>query len=115
MSKATASGALGLAFASALASLCCLPIASGAFAIALAALAGAVTPWWPLLASASLILLAAAVVQTVRGKGGAGVDRCEMEHRHKRQWLFVSIIGFLTLVLLTLPWWSAAVAYHVIQ
>ena len=115
MSKTTASGALGLAFASALASLCCLPIASGAFGIALAALAATVGPWWPVLASASLMLLVAAVVQTVRGRGGVEPDRCKMRNRRQRQWLFVSVIGFLTLVLLTLPWWSAEIASRLIQ
>ena len=77
MSKATASGALGLAFASALGWLCCLPIASGAFGIALAALAAAVGPWWPVLAFASLVLLVVAIVQTLRGGGGPRSDHCE--------------------------------------
>ena len=115
MSKKTASGALGLAFASALASLCCLPIASGALGIALATLAATVNPWWPVLASASLMLLAAAVVQTVRGRGGVEADRCEMRNRRQRRWLFVSVIGFLTLALLTLPWWSSGIASRFIQ
>src|SRR5262249_31873298 len=77
MSKATASGALGLAFASPLGWLCCLPIASGAFGIALAALAAAVGPWWPVLAFASLVLLVVAIVQTLRGGGGPRSDHCE--------------------------------------
>jgi hypothetical protein len=112
MSKAAASGALGLAFASALASLCCLPIATGAAGVALAALGAAITPWWPLFTAASLILLAVAVHQTVRGNGSVRADRCEMRRRFHKQWLFVTIIGSLTLVLLTWPWSSAEMAYH---
>ena len=106
MSKATASGALGLAFVSALGWLCCLPIASGAFGIALAALAAAVGPWWPILASASLVLLVVAIVQTLRGSGRARSDHCDRQNRGQRQWLFVSVVGVLTLALLSLPWWS---------
>jgi hypothetical protein len=59
ISKATASGALGLAFASSLSFLCCLPIFSGAVGIGLAALAAVVGPWWPALSAASLVLLIA--------------------------------------------------------
>ena len=81
MSKATASGALGLAFASTLAWLCCLPIATGAFGIALAALAAAIAPWWPILASASLVLLAVAVLQTLRGGGGVEAESCGLSSR----------------------------------
>ena len=115
MSKATASGALGLAFASALGWLCCLPIASGAFGIALAALAAAVGPWWPFLASASLVLLIVAVVQTVRGGGGMSSDHCDIRDRGHRQWLFVSVVSVLTLALLTLPWWSGEITYRFIR
>lgn len=115
MSKATASGALGLAFASALGWLCCLPIATGAFGIALAALAAAVSPWWPVLAFSSLILLAVAVAQTLRGARGARFDHCDMRDRGRRQWLFVSVVGVLTLALLTLPWWSREITYRLIR
>jgi hypothetical protein len=115
MSKGTASGALGLALASALASLCCLPIASGAVGIALAALAVAVSPWWPLLACASLVLLTVAVVQTMRGRGDVEAGHCEIQNRRQRQWLFVSVVAFLTLALLSVPWWSAQIAYRFIQ
>lgn len=115
MSKATASGALGLAFASALGWLCCLPIASGAFGIALAALAAAVGPWWPVLAFASLVLLVVAIVQTLRGGGGPRSDHCDTRNRGQRQWLFVSIVGVLTLALLTFPWWSGELTYRLIR
>jgi hypothetical protein len=115
MSKATASGALGFAFASALASLCCLPIASGALGIALAALAATMSPWWPLLASASLFLLIVAIVQTGRGGGPLEADRCEMANRRRRQWPFLGVVALLTLALLSLPWWSARIAYRFIQ
>ena len=115
MSKATASGALGLAFASAFGWLCCLPIASGAFGIALAAMAAAIGPWWPALASASLVLLIVAVVQTLRGVGNMGSDHCEARNRGRRQWIFVSVVGVLTLVLLTLPWWSSEITYRFVR
>jgi hypothetical protein len=93
MSKATASGALGLAFASAVGWLCCLPIVSGAFGIALAAVAAAVGPWWPVLAFASLVLLVVAVVQTSRGSGGLKADYCDTRNRGGRRWVFVSIVA----------------------
>ncbi len=115
MSKATASGALGLAFASTFAWLCCLPIATGAFGIALAALAAAIAPWWPVLASASLVLLAVAVFQAVRGGGGLETESCEMSNRGRRRWLFVGIVGVLTVAFLTLPWWSAEVVSRLIR
>lgn len=104
MSKTTASGALGLAFASALGWLCCLPIASGAFGVALAALAAAVGPWWPALSAASLVLLVVAIAQAPRGRGGLKSDHCDARRRSQRQWLFVSVVGLLTVALLTLPW-----------
>ena len=115
MSKGAASGALGLAFASALGWFCCLPIASGAFGIALAALAAAVGPWWPVLASASLVLLVVALVQTLQGSGGPSSDQCDTQTRGQRQWLFVSVVGVLTLALLTLPWWSGEITYRLIR
>jgi len=109
MSKATASGALGLAFASALSWLCCLPIASGAFGIALATLAATVGSWWFVLASASLVLLIVAVVQTLRGGRSARSDHCDMRNRARRRLLIVSVVGVLTLALLTIPWWSGEI------
>ena len=115
ISKSAASGALGLAFVSALGWLCCLPIASGAFGIALAAVAATVGPWWPLLATASLVFLVITVVRGVRGPGGSAIDSCEMPNRRRRQWLFLSAIGALTLLLLTLPWWSAELTYRLIH
>ena len=115
MTKTTASGALGLAFVSALGWLCCLPIAAGASGVALAGIAAAVGPWWPVLAAASVILLSVAVVQAVRGRGGLSSDHCDAHNRARRQWLFVSVVGFLTLVLLTLPWWSAELSYRLIR
>jgi hypothetical protein len=115
MSKATASGALGLAFASALGWLCCLPIASGAFGIALAAVAAAVAPWWPFLALASFVLLVVAAVQTSRGRGGLNADHCDARNPGRRRWLFVSIVGVITLALLSLPWWSAEITYRFIR
>jgi hypothetical protein len=71
ISKSAASGALGLAFVSTLAWLCCLLIASGAFGVALAAVAATVGPWWPLLATASLVFLVITIVRVVRGSGGS--------------------------------------------
>ena len=115
MTKTTASGALGLAFVSALGWLCCLPIAAGASGVALAGIAAAVGPWWPVLAAGSLILLGVALVQAVRGRGGLGSDHCNARNRRKRQWLFVSVVGLLTLVLLSLPWWSAELSYRLIR
>jgi hypothetical protein len=115
ISKSAASGALGLAFVSALGWLCCLPIASGAFGIALAAVAATVGPWWPLLATASLVFLVITVVRAVRGTGGSAVHSCEVPNRRRRQWLFLSAIGALTLLLLTLPWWSAELTYRLIR
>jgi hypothetical protein len=112
MTKATASGALGLAFASTLSVLCCLPIATGAFGIGMAALAAVVGPWWPVLSASSLVFLIVAVVQAVRGRGGLKSDHCEVSRHSKRQWLFMSVVGFLTLALLTLPWWSAEIIYR---
>jgi hypothetical protein len=112
LSKTTASGALGFALASVLGSLCCLPIATGAAGVALAALGVAANPLWPVFASASLILLAVTVVQTTRGGGTLGGGRCELGELPRKQWLFVSIIGFLTLLLLTLPLWSTEMAYR---
>ncbi len=85
ISKSAASGALGLAFVSALGWLCCLPIASGAFGIALA------------------------------GPRGSAIDSCAMPNRRRRQWLVLSAIGALTLLLLTLPWWSAELTYRLIH
>jgi hypothetical protein len=114
MTKTTASGALGLAFVSALGWLCCLPIAAGASGVALAGIAAAVGPWWPLLATGSLILLGVAVVQTVRGRGGLRSDYCDARNLPRRQWLFVSLLGLLTLLFLTLPWWSAELSYLLI-
>lgn len=103
MSKATASGALGLAFASALGSFCCLPIATGGFGITLAALAAAVGPWSSVLASASLALLTVTVVQAVRRGGSQTSARCDTRNRGRGQWLFVGMVGLLTLALLALP------------
>src|SRR5207302_6767907 len=91
MTKTTASGALGLAFVSALGWLCCLPIAAGASGVALAGIAAAVGPWWPVLAAGSLILLSVAVFQGVRGRGGLRSDHCDARNRILRQWLFVSV------------------------
>lgn len=115
ISKAGASGALGLAFVSALGWLCCLPIAGGAFGVALAAIAATVGPWWPLLATLSLVFLVVTVVRAVRGTGGSAVHSCEMLNRRRRQWLFLSAVGALTLLLLTLPWWSAELTYRLIR
>jgi len=115
ISKPAASGALGLAFAAALGWLCCLPIASGALGIALAAVAATVGPWWPLLATASLVLLVITVVRAARGTGSSAVNSCELPNRRRRQWLFLSAIGALTLLLLTLPWWSAELTYRLIR
>ncbi len=115
MSKASASGALALAFASALASFCCLPVASGAFGIALASLAAALGSWWLALASGSALFLAIAVVHTLRGVGAVGADRCETSNRRRREWLFVGVIGVLTIALLSFPWWSAEIAYRLIR
>ena len=115
MSKATASGALGLALASALGWLCCLPIASGAFGIVLAAFAAAVGPWWPVLASASLVLLVVAIVQALWAGGGPRSDQCDTQNRGQRHWLFVSVVGVLTFALLTLPWWSGEITYRLIR
>jgi mercuric ion transport protein len=115
MTKTTASGALGLAFVSALGWLCCLPIAAGASGVALAEIAAAVGPWWPVLAAGSLILLGVAVVQGVRGRGGLRSDHCDWRNRSRRQWLFVSVVGLLTLVLLSLPWWGAELSYRLIR
>jgi len=115
MTKTTASGALGLAFVSALGWLCCLPIAAGASGVALAGIAAAVGPWWPVLAAGSLILLGVAVVQGVRGRGGLRSDHCDSRNRSRRQWLFVTVVGLLTLVLLSLPWWGAELSYRLIR
>jgi hypothetical protein len=101
ISKSAASGAIGLALVSALGWLCCLPIATGAFGIALAAVAATVGPLWPLLATASLLFLVITVVRAVRGTGGSPVHSCEMPNRRWRQWLFLSAIGALTLLLLS--------------
>jgi hypothetical protein len=115
MTKTTASGALGLAFVSALGWLCCLPIAAGASGVALAGIAAAVGPWWAVLAAGSLILLGVAVVQGVRGRGGLRSDHCDSRNRSRRQWVFVSVVGLLTLVLLSLPWWGAELSYRLIR
>jgi len=115
ITKATASGALGLAFVSALGWLCCLPIAAGASGVALAGIAAVVGPWWPMLAGASLMLLAVTVFQAVRGRGGLNRDQCEVGNRGRRQWLFLSVVGLFTVALLTLPWWSAELTYLVIR
>ncbi len=115
MTKTTASGALGLAFVSALGWLCCLPIAAGASGVALAGIAAAVGPWWPVLAAGSVILLGVAIVQAMRGRGGLNSDHCEARNHGGRQWLFVSVIGLFTIALLTLPWWSAEITYRLIR
>ncbi len=115
MSRTTASGALALAFASAFAWLCCLPIATGALGITLAALSATLGPWWPLLAAASLLLLAVAVVQTFRGSGALEAERCEIQSGVRRRWLFLGAMGALTLALLTLHWWSAEIVYRLIR
>jgi hypothetical protein len=115
MTKTTASGALGLAFVSALGWLCCFPIAAGASGVALAGIAAAVGPWWAVLAAGSLILLGVAVVQGVRGRGGLRSDHCDSRNRSRRQWVFVSVVGLLTLVLLSLPWWGAELSYRLIR
>jgi hypothetical protein len=115
MTKTTASGALGLAFVSALGWLCCLPIAAGASGVALAGIAAAVGPWRPALAGGSLILLGLTVVQAVRGRGGLKSDHCDVRNRGWRQWLFVSVVGLFTVALLTLPWWSAELTYRLIR
>ena len=115
MSKATASGALGLAFASSLGWLCCLPFASGAFGIGLATIAAVMGPWWPMLATGSLVLLILAIVQAVRGRGGLKSDHCDTRNHARRQWIFVSVVGLLTAAFLTLPWWSAEITYRLIR
>ena len=115
MSTRAASGALGLAFTSVFAWVCCLPIATGAFGIVLADVAAAISPWWPWLAASSLVLLAIAVVQALLGKGKTGADQCELRDRGRRQWLFVGAVAVLTLALLTLPWWSAEITYRLIR
>lgn len=115
VSNSTASGALGLALASTLAWLCCLPIATGAFGIVLAAIAAAVSPWWPILAAASVVFLIITIVRAVRGTGGSSAQSCEVQNRKRNQWLFVSVISALTILLLTLPWWSAELTYRLIR
>src|SRR5260370_39226855 len=107
ISKAAASGALGLAFVSALGWLCCLPIASGAFGVALAAIAATVGPWWPLLAALSLAFLVITVVRGVRGTGGSAVHSCEVLNRRRRQWLFFGAGGGPALFFPTLAWVGA--------
>jgi glyoxylase-like metal-dependent hydrolase (beta-lactamase superfamily II) len=115
MTKTTASGALGLAFVSALGWLCCLPIAAGASGVALVGIAAVVGPWWPVLTAGSLMLLTVTVVQAVRGRGGLNSDHREVRKHGRRQWLILSVVGLLTVALLTLPWWSAELTYLVIR
>jgi hypothetical protein len=115
MTKTTASGALGLAFVSALGWLCCLPIAAGASGVFLAGIAAAVGPWWPVLTAGSLILLGVAIVQAMRGRGRLNSDHCDARNRGRRQWLFVSVVSLFTIGLLTLPWWSAKITYRLIR
>lgn len=111
MSRTTAGGAMGLALASSLAWLCCLPIATGTLGVALAAVAPVLGPWWPLLGGASLALLGVTVAQTFRGNARA--DRCEIHSRGR--WLVVGAVAVSTIALLTLPWWSAEIVYRLIR
>jgi hypothetical protein len=85
LSKSAASAAIGLAFVSALLWLCCLPVASGTFGIALAAVAATVGPWWPQLAIAGLVFLVITVVHAVRGTAGSAVHSCDMPNGRRRQ------------------------------
>src|SRR5260370_943892 len=62
-----------------------------------------------------LVFLVLAVVRGVRGTGGSAVHSCEMLNRSRRQWLFLSAVAALTLLLLTLPWWSAELTYRLIR
>jgi hypothetical protein len=115
MTKTTASGALGLAFVSALGWLCCLPIAAGTSGVALAGIAAVVGPWWPVLAVGSLMLLVVTVVQAIRGRGGLKSHQCDARDHDQRQWLFLSVVGLFTITLLTLPWWSAELTYLLVR
>ncbi len=109
MSKWSGYGALTAAFGVAVTWLCCLPFAA-ALGAGVLATGAALSPYQPYLALGSLALLGVAFVQTLRARNCVENDTCEVKPGRGR-WVFLAVITLLTVLLITLPYWSASLIY----
>ncbi len=109
MSKWTGFGAVGASLGVALSWLCCLPFAA-ALGAGVAAAGAALTPLQPFMALASVSLLAIAFVQTLRARGCEDGETCSALSKPRR-WLFLAAVTVATILLITVPYWSAHLIY----
>lgn len=109
MSKWSGFGALAAASGFALTWLCCLPFVAALGAGAVAA-GSALSPLQPYLALLSLLLLGAAFVQTLRTRTCADDGTCKVKPSRGR-WLFLGVVTLVTLLLITLPFWSPSLIH----
>jgi hypothetical protein len=109
MSKWSAYGALTAALGVAVTWLCCLPFAA-ALGAGVLATGAALSPYQPYLALASFVMLGITFVQTLRSRKCAQNGKCGVE-RGRGRWIFLVVITFLTILLITFPYWSASLVY----
>ena len=109
MSKWSGFGAVGAGFGVALTWLCCLPFAA-ALGAGVTAAGAALTPFQPFMALASVSLLAIALVQTIRARQCEDGESCSALSQ-RRRWLFLAAVTVATVLLITVPYWSADLIY----
>lgn len=109
MSKWSSYGALGAGVGVTLSSLCCLPFAA-ALGAGVAAVGVALTPFQPFMALASVSLLGVAFVQTIRAPRCEDAESCRPLSQ-RRRWWFLAAVTVATVLLITLPYWSAHLIY----
>ena len=109
MSKWSGFGAVGAGFGVALSWLCCLPFAA-ALGAGVTAAGAALTPFQPFMALASVSLLAIALVQTIRARRCEDGESCSALAK-RRRWLFLAAVTVATVLLITVPYWSADLIY----
>ncbi len=109
MTKWSGFGAVGAGFGVALSWLCCLPFAA-ALGAGVTAAGAALTPFQPFMALASVSLLTIALVQTIRARRCDNGESCNRLSQ-RRRWLFLAAVTVATVLLITVPYWSADLIY----
>ena len=103
-------GAILASLGSAASWVCCLPIAFGALGSGASIVAATLGPVRPFLIGLSLVLLAAAFFFHYRKPVAWGPDGCTPK-TVRRQRVVLWAAAFLTLSMLTIPYWASWVIY----
>lgn len=101
------------ALAALFSSFCCLPLGLGVLGLGSLTLAAWLQPLRPYLLGATLLFLAGAFYQAYRPEppGCAPDGSCSAPPSRRRQRVFLWVITFVTLTLVTFPYWASWLIY----